>query len=215
MNSCCETTVRHFDETHTQEDLHRYRQKGPDRTTLILLEMLSTIGNWGSSLLDVGGGIGVIPFELSADGAEQITFVEISPSSIQAAETEAERLGIRDRIQFINDDFVDQAENLLQADLVTLDRVVCCYPDFKQLVTLSAAKARKWYALSFPRDRWYIKLGIAFGNWIRLHGGDAFRSYVHPDDQIQEILQREGLERHAHRRTFIWQVDLYRRVDSA
>jgi magnesium-protoporphyrin O-methyltransferase len=212
MDSCCETTARHFDETNAQEDLHRYREKGPDQTTNMLLEMLSTIDNWGSSLLDVGGGIGVIPFELSADGAEEITFIEISPSSIQTAETEAGRLGIRDRIQFINGDFVDQAENLPEADLVTLDRVVCCYPNFKQLVALSAAKARKWYALSFPRDRWYTKLSIAFNNWIRHHWGDSFRSYVHPEDQIHEILQAAGLERHTHRRTFFWQIDIYRRV---
>lgn len=213
MKSCCETTTRHFDEKNAQDDLHRYRQKGPDRTTQIMLEMLSTAGNWGSSLLDVGGGIGVIPFELSAEGAEQITFVEISPFSLQTAETEAGRLGIRDRIQFIKGDFVDQAENLPQADLVTLDRVVCCYSDFDQLVALSAAKAGNWYALSFPCDRWYNKLGTAFGNRIRRLWGDAFRSYVHPEDQIHEILQAAGLERHAQRRTFIWQVDLYRRVD--
>ena len=52
------------------------------------------------------------------------------------------------RIEFRLGDFLTLAPELAAADLVTLDRVVCCYTDFEPLLRVSASKARRWYALS-------------------------------------------------------------------
>src|SRR5688572_21687218 len=125
----CEATERHFGEAHAEEDLRRYRKRGPDKTTRILLDGLMAQDLAGATLLDVGGGIGVIPHELLARGVTGATLVDAASSYLTAAGAEAQRRGHRERIKFVHGDFVPLAGQLPEADLVTLDRVVCCYPD--------------------------------------------------------------------------------------
>ena len=52
--------------------------------------------------------------------------------------------------EFVLGDFV------ALADKVTLDRVVCCYPDDKALLEAAAARARRLVAFTYPRNRWYV-----------------------------------------------------------
>lgn len=49
--------------------------------------------------------------------------------AVDAAQEEAKRKGLDDRIRFYHGDFVDLASEIPPADIVTLDRVICCYPD--------------------------------------------------------------------------------------
>jgi hypothetical protein len=44
--------------------------------------------------------------------------------------------------------------------VVTLDRVVCCYPDAETLLRAAAQRARKLVAFTYPRDRWYVRVFI-------------------------------------------------------
>ena len=44
-----------------------------------------------------------------------------------------------------------------QADLVVLDKVICCYPDFHTQIGSAATKAEKWIAYSLPVDIWWVK----------------------------------------------------------
>src|SRR3972149_1904484 len=52
-----------------EHDRDRYRRKGPDRTTRMLLDMIRPYRVGGSTVLDVGGGIGGIDSELLWAGA--------------------------------------------------------------------------------------------------------------------------------------------------
>ena len=216
MSCChCEATELHFGEAHAEEDLRRYRRSGPDKITRILLDGLRDQNLDGATLLDVGGGIGVIPHELLARGVTAATLVDAASSYLTAAEGEAERRGHRGRFNFVHGDLVQLAGRLHQADLVTLDRVVCCYPDLEPLVTASAAKARRWYALSYPRDRWYVRLGNAFENWCRRRRANDFRTYVHPERRIHELLLAAGLDRRFYRGTLTWRAAVYVRPGAA
>jgi hypothetical protein len=49
-------------------------------------------------------------------------------------------------------DFVALAPALSAADVVTLDRVICCYDDMPALVGRSAALAERLYGVVYPRD---------------------------------------------------------------
>ena len=40
-----------------------------------------------------------------------------------------------------------------RTDILTLDRVICCYPDMQKLVGLSAKRARKLYGLIYPIEK--------------------------------------------------------------
>lgn len=212
MNCCqCEDIDQHFGEDLVKEELRRYERKGPGITTRILLDGLRAQNLRGSTLLDVGSGIGVIVTELQSDGITGATLVESASAYLKAAEAEARRRGHHERVEFVHGDFTQLAERLPKADLVTLDRVVCCYPNFEDLLAASADKSRKWCALSYPSDRWYVKLGNSFENWMRRRRGDPFRTYVHPESGIHGIMLDAGFERCFRRGTLTWQMAIYGR----
>ena len=196
MNCCCDSIDDHFNEKRARDDLDRYKTEGPDSTTEAILNFFKDEGMTIGSLLDIGGGIGIIPFELLDRGVESATLVEASSSFLRLAESEAVRKGLRDRFTLIQGDAAELSDRLGQADLVTLDRVVCCYPDFERLIGRSAPKARKWYALSFPRDRWFVRLGLGLENALRRLMRNPFRSYVHDPSRIRELLEQAGLTHH-------------------
>ena len=58
---------------------------------------------------------------------EEGTNVEASTAYAEAFEQEATRLGHADKVQIYMEDFVEIALEIPKADIVTLDRVVCCY----------------------------------------------------------------------------------------
>src|SRR5258708_6963640 len=132
--NCCEyeTIDRHFGDAKAKEELYRYHSKGPHKTTQILLKGIGAQNLRNATLLDIGSGIGVIFHELPADGITDATLVESSSSYLTAAEAEAGRRGQRGRVTFVHGDVVQLSEQLPKADLVTLDRVVCCYPYFEK-----------------------------------------------------------------------------------
>jgi len=212
MNCCCDAIDTHFGEDHARDDLKRYNKNGPDSTTAALLKLLRGENIDNARLLDIGSGIGVIPLELLDDGTVgSATLVDASSSYLEIAESEAVRKFLDDRLHFIHGDFLDASIRLENFDLVTLDRVVCCYPHFEPLVSRSVSKARRWYALSFPRDRWYVRLGIFLENGLRRLKGNPFRSFLHDPDRIRELVEEAGFSLKQRERGAIWQIELYRK----
>lgn len=207
----CEATQIQFSDRVARGDVDRYRRKGPDKTTRDLLEAVGKQGVPCASLLDIGGGIGVIPIELLESGLESATLVEAASAYVEVARAEWERRGIAERLQLEHGNFVELAPQLGGADLVTLDRVICCYDDFERLVTTSAAKCVKLYAFSVPRDRWYVKMVFAIENALRRLTGNRFRAWVHPTSRIEELLAQVGLERRYFSAGLVWQIAVYAR----
>ena len=212
MSCCsCEGYQSQFGEKHAAKDLRRYRQNGPDKTTRLLLDQLMAAGVRGASLLDIGGGVGVVHHELLKAGANSVVHVDATAANINAAADEAGRLGHTDRVRFLQGDFVALAPAIAAADVVTLDRVICCYPDMERLVSVSADHARRLYGAVFPRERWLFKLVLALGNFVRRLRGNAFRSYVHPVREIDAAIRRQGLSARRVHDTFVWRVAVYSR----
>jgi hypothetical protein len=118
-------------------------------------------------------------------------------------------------VQFRHGDFVSLASELASAQLVTLDRVVCCYPELVPLISLSAAKAERYYALSFPHDRWYVRTHTWWQNYRRGLAGNAFRTFVHPVTRIEALVRAAGFQVLLSRRTLVWAVLVCRRRDGA
>ena len=69
--SCCECACydAQFSAKVAARGLKRYRRKGPDTTSRLLLDALAAQGVEGMSVLDVGGGVGVVHHESLARGA--------------------------------------------------------------------------------------------------------------------------------------------------
>lgn len=200
-----------FDRRNAERDRDRYRRDGPDRTTRMLLELLAPYRSAGATVLDIGGGIGIIDQELLRAGAGHAVLVDGSSASLEVARHEARRLNLLDRIEFIEGDFVRRAAAIDPAEIVTLDRVICCYPDAEGLVGLSAARVRTVYGLVLPRDRRVVRIAIRLENlWFRLRR-KAYRAYVHSTARIDEIAATNGLSQASERQTTFWRVVVYDR----
>ena len=200
-----------FNHKVAERDLRRYRRRGADATTRLMLAELRRWPLEGRRLLDVGGGIGVISKELASTGIATATIVEASPAYLEVARREAgSQYGTRPT-QFILGDFAVIADTLPDADVVTLDRVVCCYPNAEVLLRQAAGRARQLLAFTYPRDRWYVRTLIVLENlWLRLTGKE-FRAFVHTPDRMGAVLESAGLVRATRRKTLVWTLDLYHR----
>lgn len=212
--SCCDVfpgVEGQFKPAVAEGDLKRYLRKGPDWTTRMLIDAIKETGLADASLLDVGGGIGVIAHELLAQVAATAALVEAAPAYLDTARAESERRGHGERINFVRGDFVEVANEVPQADIVTLDRVICCYPDMEGLVAASTAKCGRLIGLSYPRERWLVKAVMAIQNLFRRLTGNSFRTYVHPPKEIERRLREAGLRRSFAKAGFVWQVALYSR----
>src|SRR5688500_17373791 len=142
MDCCAKGYDEMFDDAQATKDLKSFRHDGPEPTTRALLNLLRAQNVTGATLLDIGGGVGAIHHELIDAGVHRAVHVDASAAYIQVARQEAERRGHADRVEFHHGDFVDLAERVPLADVVTLDRVICCYPDMPALVEASATRAR-------------------------------------------------------------------------
>jgi len=214
MDSCqCQGIEAKFDRKYAAKKLREYRKKGPKNTTAQLIEALRAQGVSGMTLLDIGGGVGDIQHEMLRSGVGSAVNNEASTGFIEACRQEAERLGHSDRIQHAQGNFVDLAEDISPADIVTLDRVICCFDDMRNLVGLSAQKARKLYGIVYPRDKWWIRLSnlvyYNFRNWLQRN---PMRMFVHPPEAVEAVVRSSGLERRFYREMGPWQVVVYARV---
>jgi 2-polyprenyl-3-methyl-5-hydroxy-6-metoxy-1,4-benzoquinol methylase len=200
-----------FSSKVAQRDLRRYRRRGPDATTRLMLAELRRWPLEGRRLLDVGGGIGVIARELAGSGVASATIVEASPAYLEVAQREAgSQYGSRPT-QFILGDFAVIAGTLPDADVVTLDRVVCCYPDADALLVAAAARTRQVLAFTYPRDRWYVRTMFALANfWLRLTG-KKFRAFVHAPERMAAVLEASGLVGFTQSKTLVWMLGVYHR----
>jgi magnesium-protoporphyrin O-methyltransferase len=212
MSCChCQGAQRVFSGRYVARDLKRYRRKGPGKTTKMLIDALAAEGAEGATLLDIGGGVGVIGYELLSAGAGRTTNVEAAKGYIEAAREEATRLGLADRVTIREGDFVEIADELESADIVTLDRVICCYPDVGALVGLSVGKAGRLYGAVYPRDTWWTKLGNRVLNLTLWITRNPFRVFTHPTREVDSLIRRAGFRQRFHRTTFTWQVVVYGR----
>jgi SAM-dependent methyltransferase len=205
---CCQPDLydNQFDARHARDRLREYRRNGPKGSTARLIEALSRGGVDGLTVLDIGAGVGAVHQSLLAAGAASATDVDASGPYIAAAKEEAERRGLADRVRYVKGDAVRAGPDVAEADVVALDRVVCCYVDMEGLVRMASTHTRMRLGMVFPRDSAWIRAGVDLSNrWSRVRG-DPFRVYVHRTDAVLAIAREAGLEPVSAHRGWFWQT---------
>lgn len=210
--NCCEITDHAFGEAEARSALRSYSRNGPAKQTRLILETIRTSGLKDAQLLDIGGGIGAIHHELLEDVAREATHVDASSAYLKEAKREAARRGHSEDVKFVHADFTEVAAEIPEADIVTLDRVVCCYPHFRSLLKAAADHGRKLLALAYPRETWYFRVGFKIMNFVQKLRKDPFRVFIHSVVEMDSLIKREGFERIFLQRLFVWEVAVYRRV---
>ncbi|GMR15743.1 MAG: hypothetical protein BMS9Abin31_0030 [Gammaproteobacteria bacterium] len=187
----------------------RFTKKGFEPSQIHLMEGLEQAGYKNASLLEVGSGVGYLHQVLLEQGAKSAVGIDLAPEMLKEARAWSGQKGLTDRVKYLQGDFIELLDQVEAADITILDKVVCCYPYAELLVTSSAAKTSRVYALTYPRKRWFIKLAIeimAIG--LKLIRSD-FRAFVHNPDDIERWIIEEGFKKTYQAQTFIWLTQIY------
>jgi hypothetical protein len=195
-----------FSASQAESDARAYRRGGLDGEARRIAAAVRRTVEPPFTVLEVGGGIGAIQLALLRDGAASTANVELSRSYEPAARELIAAAGVEGRVERRVADFVAESAAIPPADAVILQRVVCCYPHASALVGAAASHARRVLVLTFPVDRWPVRLLLPLANvWPRLRGS-KFRGYVHRTRTVVAAAERQGLRLEERRQGFIWQM---------
>jgi 2-polyprenyl-3-methyl-5-hydroxy-6-metoxy-1,4-benzoquinol methylase len=204
---------RFYDEKRAVSDLRKYRAKGPIPSTRALIDALKAEGVVGARLLDIGGGIGAIQHELLDAGATHATNVDASAPYLKAARDEAQRRGHDERVTYLHGDFVELAESIAPADIVTLDRVVNVYPDWERLAGLAAGHTQRLLGLVYPRDTRMVRLVVFAMNLMLRLQRKPLRAAIRSSDAVERIARGHGLLPHVAKDVGpAWHLAIFRRA---
>lgn len=205
---CCDRTIYddQFDARRAAQKVREYRRDGPKGWTARLISGLAEGGVAGRTVLDIGAGVGAVHLALLAAGAASAVDVDASGPYLAAAREEAERQGFAQRVTYRKGDAVRLAAELAPADLVALDRVVCCYPDMEALVRVAADRTRRRLGMVLPRDLGLVRAGVAIANGWGALTRNPFRVHVYRTDDVIAVATASGLMPRAVYRGRLWQI---------
>jgi len=176
-----------------RRSLERYRKKGHGDLEKRMVASAAQGGLAGASVLEIGGGIGTIQSELLEAGAERGEVVELVPAWEPYARKLAREKGLEERTSFRVADVLEDPQSVERAEVVVMNRVVCCSPDGVRLTGVAARLAKRTLVLSFPRDVFWVRAGLRVVNaGLRLMGL-SFRVFAHPRHGLLGAAQAEGL----------------------
>jgi magnesium-protoporphyrin O-methyltransferase len=176
-----------------RRSLERYRKKGHGDLERRMVASASWGGLSGARVLEIGGGVGTIQSELLEAGAERGEVVELVQAWEPYARELAREKGLDERTTFRVADVLGEPESVEPADVVVMNRVVCCSPDGVRLAAVAARLSRRTLVLSFPRDVIWVRAGLRVVNaGLRLIGR-SFRVFAHPRVELLRAAQAEGL----------------------
>ena len=210
---CCDEDLELIgcDGRDAEAQLEEWQELGTSESTQALLDAVLAEGVEGARLLNVGAGIGIVHLELLEAGAASAVDVDASREYLAVARAEAERRGVADKVQHHYGDVVELGDGLPDADIVTLDHVLCCYPYVGRLLKAAVRPGTRLVALSYPLDAWWNR---AYMRAVNVWSG--FRRmpdpwYIHRRARVDRLMDECGFREHRWTRVGTWQVVLYRR----
>lgn len=208
MSDCCSPKGYRwiFSEKNARAEAQSYRRKGLDRTSRRIVDYLKERGVEGRTLLEVGGGVGAIQIELLKAGVTSATSVELTPTYEQVALELLNESGFAGRVERKVTDFAQSASDFAVADIVIMNRVICCYPDMPVLAGAAADHAKEVLVMSFPKRTWWTRAFLALGNFALRVTRRQFQVFVHPPDQILAEAARHGLLKALYSPGLFWEV---------
>jgi predicted RNA methylase len=201
-----------FSERRARKEARRYQYRGLDRTSRRIVELLKVHGVEGLTLLEIGGGVGALQIELLKAGVTRVVSVELTPTYEQAAGELLRRAGLEDRVERRVMDFADAAGEVAAADIVIMNRVICCYPDMPKLTAAASAHTQQVLVLSYPKATWWTRMCLAIGNLVLRATRRGFQVFVHRPDAILATARRSGLATTRTLTGLFWQVVALQRV---
>ena len=214
MSDCCTPKGYRsiFSERMARADARRYRRKGLDKTSRRIVDFLKAQGVEGRTVLEVGGGIGAIQLELLKAGAARAVSVELTPTYEDVAHQLVEEAGMSQRVERKVMDFARAAAEVDAADLVIMNRVICCYPDMPRLAGAASDHARELLVMSFPKRTWWMRIAMLLGNAVLGVTRREFHIFLHSPKSILATSEQHGLRAVLSESGVVWTVAALRRA---
>ena len=209
-NCCFDGWVEHWEKQAKKKDTVA-------GVTAHLLVGLSEAGLRERSVLDVGCGIGDLALATLSRGASRATGIDLSARAIEQAAALAAERGFSDRATFEVGDGSKVA--LPKADVVVLNRVLCCYADAEGLLARTLAAAGSVYAFTAPVSGGPIGLLNRSWTWlwnvvyrIRKKKYAGFQTHIHDVRGMDERVRMAGFRPvRRERRRVVWDLAVYAR----
>ena len=200
-----------FKPRFARRTLRRYRKKGLDDIERTMVAAASAQPLAGVRVLEIGGGIGTIQAELLARGAARGEVLELLSAYEPYARELARDKRIEDRTTFRVGDVLDDPDAVAPADIVVLNRVVCCSAEGIDLTARAAKLANRALLMIYPRDRLVVRMGVRVINGLFRMTGRSFRTFLHSPTSLSRAATSEGLSAAETSRSFVWEFTAFRR----
>lgn len=216
MTDCCRGRVcaEMFKPRIARNNLKQYRKKGLGAIERRMVAAIPVTDVDGARVLEIGGGIGTIQAELLAEGAAEGEIVELVSAYEPYAHELAQEKGVGGRSRFRIADVLAQPDAVAPATVLILNRVVCCSPDGVRLTAAAARLTERMLLLSFPRDRFWMRLAIRLINTGQSLMGRSFRVFLHPKAVLYETTQAQGFRLVDNGHNMAWEFMALRRADA-
>src|SRR5438309_5837448 len=192
----------------------KYKSKGLTASTEVLLGLLTESGLVGKTVLDVGCGTGFFALETLKQGASSCIGVDLSSAAIHEANEFAKESGLQDRARF---EVADAASIQHAADIVVMDKVLCCYPDADSLLKTAFASSSDLWGFVVLRDEGLMKpvmrIGTGLINLVEMLRRTGFRLYLHPLHSLDRLLLDNGFQHSSKTKSRFWLIFLYKRTE--
>ncbi len=214
MSCCCphSNSANRFFSLFAGRYRKRFEKKGFEPSQKHLLEGLEKAGYDEAEILEIGSGVGHLHQTLLEKGASFATGVDLASKMVEEARRWAGQRDLADRTNYVEGDFMEIKETIPEVDITILDKVVCCYPDADGLVHASLSKTRRVYALTYPRNRWYVRFTMGVMAGVMKIIGSDFRPYVHDPEMIAGWIRGEGFSKQYQSNNLVWLTQVYEKV---
>ena len=195
MSDCCTPKGYRwiFSERSAQREARLYRRRGLDGTSRRIVDFLKKQGVEGRTVLEIGGGIGAIQIELLKAGASRATSIELTPTYEDEANRLLSEAGLSGRVERKVMDFAQAADQVGGADIVVMNRVLCCYHDMPRLAGAAADHAQQTLVMTFPRRTLWLRAGLGVGNGLLWLTRRHFHVFIHRPSEILATSESHGL----------------------
>ncbi len=208
--SCCQSCslqgTNEFFTDQAKRYLKEFKKKGLGKEQKYLIEGIASQGIAGKTVLEIGCGVGGLHLSLLKQGAVFATGIDISEGMIAGAKELSKELNLVEKTQYHVGDVIQLNKAISDADIVVLDKVVCCYEDVFKLLSISGNRTKQTYAFSYPNPN--ILVQISFKGLIALRTlfRGKFRPYWHDWSALIKTLETQGFKQTYTNNTLLWNV---------